>query len=77
MEYYACCITGSIFAVPVIVNHYPRAWKPDYEPVSPLSSTAPQNYPGRYFDPLGNRFTMVRHSNPDSCHVPLNKVRKR
>ncbi len=67
---------GYSFAVPSIVNHYPRSWKPSWEPISSLEDSSKLKYLGRYFDPLGNRITMIRHSNPESFHVPINKENK-
>jgi hypothetical protein len=67
---------GYTFAVPAIVNHYPRSWRPRWEPAEALHDSSGLKYLGRYFDPLGNRITMIRHSNPGSYHVPINKDNK-
>jgi hypothetical protein len=54
---------GYSFAVPSIVNHFRRWWRP-LEPEREVPEGALE-HTGNYIDGLGNRITMVAYANPD------------
>jgi hypothetical protein len=64
---------GYSFAVPSIVNHFRRWWRPQ-EP----ERDAPEGtleHTGRYTDGLGNKITMVAYANPDPSRRRYDKWR--
>ena len=59
--------------MPAIVNHAPRFWTPKWKPVKPIRGRS--KYLGQYFDALGNRITMLRHSNPGTSPTVPKKAK--
>jgi hypothetical protein len=62
---------GYSFAVPSIVNHFRRWWRP-LEPPRDVAE-GELEYSGRFLDGLGNRITMVAYANPDPSHRRYDK----
>jgi hypothetical protein len=64
--------SGFSFCVPSIANFYPRAWRPEGDPVIPLNEMHPLPFTGSYLDGFGNKVTVYAHTNPgaSSGHQP-------
>ncbi|MGD8996725.1 MAG: hypothetical protein PVH80_01335, partial [Anaerolineae bacterium] len=64
---------GYSFAVPSIVNHFRRWWRPlEPERDMPEGTLA---HTGQYTDGLGNKITMVAYANPDPSRRRYNRWR--
>lgn len=64
---------GYSFAVPSIVNHFRRWWRP-LEPEREVPE-GELEHTGHYTDGLGNKITMVAYANPDPSRRRYNKWR--
>jgi hypothetical protein len=64
---------GYSFAVPSIVNHFRRWWRP-LEPERDMPEGALE-HTGQYTDGFGNKITMVAYANPDPSRRRYNKWR--
>ena len=62
---------GYSFAVPSIVNHFRRWWRP-LEPPRDVPE-GELEYSGRFLDGFGNRITMEAYANPDPSRRRYNK----
>jgi hypothetical protein len=64
---------GYSFAVPSIINHFRRWWRP-LEPERDMPEGALE-HTGQYLDGFGNKITMIAYANPDPSRRRYNRWR--
>ncbi len=58
---------GFSFCVPSIANFYPRAWRPEGDPVQSLDDPLAPPFSGSWRDGFGNKVTVYAHTNPGAA----------